>query len=34
MEKIELESFPFDSIVDDREYPAAIFRNYFGKFLR
>lgn len=30
---IELKSFPFDSIADDREYPAHIFRNYFHKFL-
>ena len=30
---IELKSFPFDSIADDREYPAQIFRNYFHKFL-
>ncbi len=30
---VELKSFPFDSIADDREYPAAIFRNYFHKFL-
>lgn len=33
MEKVELKSFPFDSIVDDREYEAAVFRKYFGKFL-
>lgn len=33
MNEIELQSFPFDSIVDDREYEAAVFRNYFGKFL-
>lgn len=33
MNEIELESFPFNSIVDDREYEAEIFRNYFGKFL-
>lgn len=33
MNEIELESFPFNSIVDDREYEASIFRNYFGKFL-
>ena len=33
MNEVELESFPFDSIVDDREYEASIFRNYFGKFL-
>ena len=30
---VELKSFPFDSITDDREYPAQIFRNYFHKFL-
>lgn len=30
---IELKSFPFDSIADDREYPAQVFRNYFHKFL-
>lgn len=30
---VELKSFPFDSIADDREYPAQIFRNYFHKFL-
>lgn len=33
MNYIELESFPFNSIIDDREYEASIFRNYFGKFL-
>lgn len=33
MNEVELESFPFDSIIDDREYEASIFRNYFGKFL-
>ncbi len=33
MNEIELESFPFNSIIDDREYEASIFRNYFGKFL-
>ncbi len=33
MNDIELESFPFNSIIDDREYEASIFRNYFGKFL-
>lgn len=33
MNEVELESFPFDSIIDDREYKASIFRNYFGKFL-
>lgn len=32
-EEIELKSFPFDSIAKDREYPAAIFRKYFHKFL-
>lgn len=30
---VELKSFPFDSIADDREYPAQIFKNYFHKFL-
>ena len=30
---VELKSFPFDSIADDREYPASIFRKYFHKFL-
>lgn len=33
MNEIELESFPFDSIIDDREYEAEVFRNYFEKFL-
>jgi len=33
MNDIELQSFPFNSIIDDREYEAEIFRNYFGKFL-
>lgn len=33
MNGVELESFPFNSIVDDREYEAEVFRNYFGKFL-
>lgn len=33
MNEIELESFPFNSIIDDREYEAEIFRNYFEKFL-
>lgn len=33
MNEIELKSFPFNSILDDREYEAEIFRNYFGKFL-
>lgn len=33
MNEVELESFPFDSIIDDREYEASVFRNYFGKFL-
>ncbi len=32
-ENIELKSFPFDSLLDDREYPAQVFRNYFHKFL-
>lgn len=32
-EEIELKSFPFDSIADDREYPANDFRRYFHKFL-
>ena len=33
MNGIELKSFPFNSILDDREYEAEVFRNYFGKFL-
>lgn len=33
MNEIELKSFPFNSILDDREYEAEVFRNYFGKFL-
>ena len=33
MNEIELQSFPFNSIIDDREYEAEIFRNYFAKFL-
>lgn len=33
MNEIELKSFPFDSIIDDREYEAKVFRRYFEKVL-